>query len=278
MIRNVLDHAIETPEERRKRGVPEAGNLWLQCESTRTHLRFIIQDDGRGIDPARLRKKVVEKGVLTAEQAQALDDEGAIDLIFHPGFSTAEKISEVSGRGVGMDVVRTKVREHEGDITVASKVGVGTTFTLEIPIRQAVLVIDGLLVEQSGQQFVLPFEHIREITEIDADQLFQIQGTSKVAVIRGTTYGAVPLGEILKIDHPELKTVGKVPSIVVGGKQGEACILVDRVLGHRQVVVHQMPTVRVTNDIAGVAQLGGGRMALVVSVPDVVRNLSSAKV
>ncbi|MCP4785900.1 MAG: hypothetical protein GY903_07740 [Fuerstiella sp.] len=125
MIRNVCDHGIETPDERRAKDMAETGNLWMSCELTTERVILIVRDDGRGIAPTRLRSKSVEKGVLTQEQADALSDDEAVDLVFHAGFSTAEKISDVSGRGVGLDVVRTSLREYNGDIQVTSKVGEG---------------------------------------------------------------------------------------------------------------------------------------------------------
>ncbi len=273
MVRNVVDHAIEVPEDRQRRGLAEVGNLWLHAEQTRTHVRITIRDDGRGIDPARLRNKAVEKGLLSRTQADALSDAEAIDLIFHAGFSTAEKISDVSGRGVGMDVVRTTLREHSGDVTVQSQVNVGTTFRLDIPIRTAVLVIDGLMLSQSGQNFVVPFEHILEITEIDPADLKPVQG-AQVACIRDKTYDAVTLAGVLELEASDPVPGGKLAAVLVGSKHGSLCLLVDRVFGHRQVVVNSINEILPGKEkITGVAQLGGGHLALVLSVPDIVKSL-----
>src|SRR5690606_7731119 len=145
--------------------------LWLRAETTRTHFRLQIQDDGRGIDAVKIKNKAVERGIISAAVAESLSDEDARQLIFEPGFSTAEKLSDVSGRGVGMDVVRTAIESHGGEVRVQSAVGVGTTFILEIPLRKAVMVIDGLMLEHAGQQFVVPFEHLKEITELDPSSL-----------------------------------------------------------------------------------------------------------
>jgi len=204
MIRNVVDHGIEGPADRVKRGVGEVGNLWLHAEQTRTHVRLTVRDDGRGVDPERMRRKAVEKGMLTEVQARALSDQEATELIFAAGFSTAEKLSDISGRGVGMDVVRTTVREHNGDVHVESKVNVGTTFTITIPIRSGVLVVDGLLTETSGEKFVLPFEHLLEITFLKRSELTDVQG-SLAARIRGNTYGAVHLSDVLELPKAEMQ-------------------------------------------------------------------------
>jgi two-component system chemotaxis sensor kinase CheA len=274
MIRNVADHGIEPPADRRARGVAETGNLWLKAELTKTHVVITVRDDGRGIDPRVLRDKAVEKGIYSRAQADALSDADAIDLIFHAGFSTAKQISDVSGRGVGMDVVRTTLRGHNGDVLVNSQVGVGTTFRLEIPIRAAVLVIDGLLLRQNGEVFVLPFEYVREITELGADDLKPVQG-SHVAVLRRGTFDAVSLGTILGLDGRvaahAVRNGQRVTGVLVGCKHGEMCLLVDKILGHRQVVVNSIKELLPGVDrIAGVAQLGGGRLALVLSVDDLV--------
>lgn len=275
MIRNVVDHGIETPAERRARGASETGTLWLKAEQTRTHVRIIIQDDGRGIDPRKLRDKAVEKGVLSRAQADALNDEEALDLVFHAGFSTAAKLSDISGRGVGLDVVRTMVREHNGEVAVESQVGVGTTFQLEFPLRDAVLVIDGLMVRHDGQDFVVPFEFIREITELDPSMLHTAHG-SHVVTIRGETYDAISLSRVLGM-RPERPAVGRRQALLVGSKFGSLCLLADEVRGHRQVVVNSLQEVLpCTDTIAGVSPLGGGRLALVLSVPDIVRGMQRA--
>ncbi len=273
MIRNVVDHGIEAPADRVQRGVGEVGNLWLHAEQTRTHVRLTVRDDGRGVDPERMRRKAVEKGMLTDVQARALSDQEATELIFAAGFSTAEKLSDISGRGVGMDVVRTTVREHNGDVHVESKVNVGTTFTITIPIRSGVLVVDGLLTETSGEKFVLPFEHLLEITFLKRSELTDVQG-SLAARIRGNTYGAVHLSDVLELPKAEMQPDDILSVVLVGCKFGKLCLIVDRVLGHRQVVVNNVQDVLpCSSRLAGVAQLGGGRLALLLSVPEIVRQL-----
>lgn len=133
IIRNVVDHGLEPPAERRARGVSEVGNLWLSAEQSDADITIVVRDDGRGIDPARVRRRACEKGMLSSQQAAALSDADAIELIFEPGFSTAERISEISGRGVGLDVVRSVVRGRGGDVYVTTRVGAGTTFRLVLP-------------------------------------------------------------------------------------------------------------------------------------------------
>ncbi|MEW4562314.1 chemotaxis protein CheA [Bremerella sp. JC770] len=275
MIRNVADHAIETPQERIERGVNETGNLWIKAETTRTHVVITIRDDGRGIDASRIRQKAIDKNIMPVEQLQAMPDAEVIDLIFHPGFSTAEKITDVSGRGVGMDVVRTTIRDHDGDVQVASVVNEGTTFTIEIPIRQAVLVIEGLLVGVEEEQFVIPFENIREVMEIDAAEIKTCHGLP-MTVVRGQTVSVVSLAEQMELRaNTGWEEQSRHAAVLVASKQGAACFLVDRVIGKRKVVVNDLQNVLENcNRIGGVAQLGGGRLSLVVSVPEIVKTMA----
>lgn len=274
MIRNVADHAIEKPEDRVARGAPESGNLWIKAETTRTHVVLTIRDDGRGIDPARIRQKAIDKQVLPTEQINAMSNAEVIDLVFHPGFSTAEQITDVSGRGVGMDVVRTTIRDHDGDIHVESVVNQGTVFTVEIPIRQAVLVIDGLLVAAQSEQFVLPFEHIQEVLEVDINEIRTCHGVP-MTVIRGQTVSVLTLAEQMELTNgTNYQDRQRHPAVLVASKKGSACLIVDRVIGKRKVVVNDLQNVLENcNRIGGVAQMGGGRLALVVSVPEVVKTM-----
>ena len=271
MVRNVCDHGIETPDEREARGAPATGNLWMECALTKTHVVITIRDDGRGIDPDRLRKKAVDKGVMTADAVSELSDQEAVELVFHPGFSTAEQISEVSGRGVGLDVVRTRLREHNGDVGLTSKVGEGTTFRLQIPIRKAVVVVDGLLIDEQGDTFVLPFEHISEIARLSTSDISSVHGLP-VATIRGEPYGAVRLHELLGCPgKPSEKK--DVFAVLVRSKAGALCLLVDAVLGQRKVVVGEIGDAMASNDkLGGVAQLGAGQLALVLNADELIES------
>ncbi len=273
MVRNVVDHAIELPEARQRAGKSAAGKLILKVEQQRSRVRITIEDDGRGIDPAALKRKAVERGIVSEEAAEALTDEAARELIFAPGFSTAQQVSEISGRGVGMDVVRTALESLGGRIIVHSTVGRGTRFDLEVPLRDAVLVVDGLLLRHQGQSFVVPFEYIREITSVGQQDLRPMQGTN-VIQIRDQIYDAVQLDQAL---HLSCSSPEPLPGygLVVGCREGQACLLIDHVIGHRQAVINSLQGTHCeVESIAGVAQLGGGRLALVLSVPDIVKRLN----
>lgn len=273
IIRNAVDHGIDGPDARRARGAAECGKLTLKAEVTRTHVRILISDDGRGIDPNKLRAKALEKRLYTEAELSAMSDDEAVQLIFHPGFSTAEKLSDVSGRGVGLDVVRNSVRKHRGEVYVQSQVNVGTTFRLEVPLREAVLVIDGLMIRHDGEEFVIPFEFIREITQLEPGQLSPLHG-AEAATIRDTVYDARRLSAVL--DNAPSTSGGLRPlsAVVVGTQYGRLCLLVDQVLGTRKVVVNGLKDiVKGSTSIAGVAQLGGGRLALVLGIPEIVNKL-----
>lgn len=269
MVRNVCDHGIETPDDRQARGASPTGNMWIKCELTKSHVVITVRDDGRGIDPARLRRKAVEKGIYSQQEADLISNQTAIELIFHPGLSTAEQISEISGRGVGLDVVRTRLREHNGDVKVSSVVGKGTTFHLEIPIRRAVVVVDGLLVQQDGTTYVLPFENIREIVCLDRQNMSRVQG-EYVAKVRGEPYGAIRLGRLLGSSRREAEDE-QIYGVLIKDKTGLLCLLVDSIVGQRKVVVSDLSeSLPGCERISGVAQLGGGKLALVLNAADLI--------
>lgn len=273
IIRNAVDHGIDGPDARRARGASECGKLTLKAEVTRTHVRILISDDGRGIDPNKLRAKALEKRLYTEAELAAMSDDEAVQLIFHPGFSTAEKLSDVSGRGVGLDVVRNSVRKHRGEVYVQSQVNVGTTFRLEVPLREAVLVIDGLMIRHGGEEFVIPFEFIREITQLEQGQLSPLHGAD-AATIRDTVYDARRLSAVLDNASAAANAPQPLSAVVVGTQYGRLCLLVDQVLGTRKVVVNGLKDIVTgSTSIAGVAQLGGGRLALVLGIPEIVNKL-----
>lgn len=272
MVRNVCDHGIETPAERMARGVSPSGNLWISCELTKELVVITVRDDGRGIDPSRLREKAVKKGVLSSERAAAMNDEEAVELIFHPGFSTAEQLSEVSGRGVGLDVVRSRLLEHNGDVKVQSVVGEGTTFRLEIPIRRAVVVVDALLLRHNSDVFVLPIEHIHEIVRIQPHDLTTVHGRP-LAVVRGQPYAAMALHDLLGASA----AVGALQvGVLVKTKSSAVCLLVEQIVGQRKVVINDISTLLpCPSTISGVAPLGGGSLALVLNGKELADGLSS---
>ena len=274
MVRNVCDHGIETPAERESRGVEPTGNLWMKCSLSNTHVIITVRDDGRGIDPNRLRKKAIESGMFREEEAHRMSDAEAIDLVFCPGLSTAEAITDVSGRGVGLDVVRERIRDHAGDIVVQSKVGEGTQFELKIPIRRAVVVVDGLLVQQGPTTFVIPFEQTREIYRVRGREMSHVQ-SRPVACVRGVPYPVYRLAELLEIDRKptQVEPDQIYDGVLVGDRSKSILLVMDAIVGHRKVVVSDLSGIfPCTDRISGVAQLGGNKLALVLNIGNVVQS------
>jgi len=270
MVRNAVDHGLETPREREARGAEETGNLWVKTALSQTHVVLTIRDDGRGIDPDKIRKKALEKGVASEAELHAMPDQEALGLIFHPGLSTAEKITDVSGRGVGLDVVQSNIRKHNGDIKVESRPGAGTTFRVEIPIRRIVVVIDSLVVEHAATAFAVPFKHIDRILECDAADLSTVRG-SAVITNGKRCVPAVPLGALLQLDFTPPTDMHRTPVLLVGTGKDTVGLVVDRIVGRKKVVVNDISgLVEGAEKFSGVAQLGGERLALVLNVPELM--------
>jgi len=275
LVRNAVDHGIETPEARRARGVKETGNIWLKAEETRDRVRIVMRDDGRGIDPQKLRGNALEKGLLSPSEAHAMSDDQVIDLIFRPGFSSADQVSDVSGRGVGLDVVRSTLAEHNGTVTVESKVSVGTTFSLQVPIRRATLVLDGLLVTDDRiGSFVVPVQHVQEITEVRPADLRSVFGR-RVLTLRDRTHDAFSVAEVFGLASRDASRQAPNMALLLTCRYGTLSLLVDRVIGHRQLMVTDLKqSFPDAHKLSGAAQLGGGQMALVLNVPEIVKSLT----
>lgn len=272
LVRNVVDHGIEPPDQRTASGKPEAGNLQLEAVATRNQVTILVRDDGRGMDPARLRAKAVQKGMLSQAQADAMSSEDALQLIFLPGFSTAQCVTEVSGRGVGMDVVRSVVQEHHGNVLVESRAGQGTTIRLQFPVRHATLVIDGLMVAAGTEQFVIPFEHIRQIIQVDRTQIQSVHGRP-VVTFRDTSYDAVHVGDLMAVRKLGRDIDLAEMAVLVHSRSENLCVLVDKVVGHRQVVVTPLAKVLPESTrLTGIAQLGAGRLAPVLNISEILKN------
>jgi two-component system chemotaxis sensor kinase CheA len=274
LIRNAVDHGIDTPEERLARGLSETGNIWLKAEETRDRVQIVIRDDGRGIDPRRLRNKALEKGLVSQREADAMSGQQWLDVIFRPGFSSADEVSDVSGRGVGLDVVGSTLAEYDGTVAVESQVLMGTTFSLQFPVRRAKLVIDGLLVSDgAARSFVIPFRHIQEILSVGPAELRSVLGR-RVVTVRDRTYDALTVGEILGFRSEQHPDKARNVAVLVASRHGALCLLADSVIGHRQLVVTDLKEVFPdAHKIEGAAQLGGGHLALVLNVPEILKTL-----
>ncbi|WP_341209100.1 chemotaxis protein CheA [uncultured Sphingomonas sp.] len=262
LIRNAVDHGLETTEERIKAGKPETGVVTLSAAHHSGRIVITVADDGRGIDRARVRAKAVERGIILPDAV--LSDEEVDNLIFAPGFSTAATVSNISGRGVGMDVVRKNVQALGGRIGIHSKFGSGSSFSLSLPLTLA--VVDGMIVTVGDQTFVIPLSHIVESLRPSDRSVTAIGINGSVLDVRGSYVPIYPVAEQLGIGSGE-RDPEKAVLIVVEGDQGQAALLVDSIQDQRQVVVKSLEAnYQAIDGLAGATILGDGRVALIIDV------------
>ena len=265
LIRNAVDHGIESPEERLAAGKSEDGVLRVGAEQRSGRIVITVADDGRGIDRARVRAKAIERGIVAPDAM--LSDEEVDNLIFAPGFSTAEKVSNISGRGVGMDVVRRNVQALGGRIGVSSRFGSGASFTLSLPLTLAVL--DGMIVKVGEQTFVVPLGNIVESLRAQPGQLSHLADDAAILDVRGAQLPVLPIGALLGI--PAQSDPDNTVMIVVDTDAGQAVIMVDTIEDQRQVVVKSLEAnYRAIPGVSGATILGDGRVALILDVEGVL--------
>lgn len=235
LIRNAVDHGLEPPDERIAQGKPPTGLIQVSAESSGNEVRISIQDDGRGIDPARIRTRAIELGLLTAGRADQLDTQETLDLIFQPGFSTATNVTEISGRGVGMDIVRANLLELGGQVRIDSTIGQGTTITLTIPLT---LITSRVVVVQVGQHHLaLPAVTVRSILWVQRDQIQFIDGQPTFAH-QQRTISLLALAELLAIPaESPLTRYRRVPAVLLKTRQHRVALLVDDVIDEREAVI-----------------------------------------
>ncbi len=265
LIRNAIDHGLEPAAERIDAGKPAEGNICLSAERHGEDVLLRISDDGRGINLENIRSAAVKRGLLSQEEAQALSQDQAIRLIFTPGMSTAVEITELSGRGVGMDVVVQNVRRLRGSVDVEMQPGTGTAFVIRLPLSLAVL--DVLLVQCVGHIYALPLQVVRETMQLAVEDIHTLQ-LGRVVFVRDT---ALPLNSLrtwLKREGEGLdKTVPLKPAVVIRLLTGDVVLLVDALVGRQQVVLQPLnPLLGVVNGVDGTALLPDGSVALILDV------------
>ncbi len=258
--RNSIDHGIESPEQRLALGKPEAGNLLLRASSEGNMITIEITDDGRGIDVDSVRQKAVERGVI--HPGKVLSDTEAYDLIFEPGFSTAREVSSISGRGVGLDVVRRQIEKMNGTVTLRSAVDVGTTFTIRIPLTVA--IIQGLTVKVGQEVYVIPIATVIESQRIRADEIRTLDNV-EVLNVREDVVSLLRLGRVFRVVTSE--EAEHVFVVIVGSGEKKIGLVVDSLIGEEDVVIKPLRD-RYTNvpGIAGANITGDGRVSLIVDV------------
>ena len=258
LVRNAIDHGLELPHERRAAGKPEKCTVRLSARQTGDHITIEIADDGRGMRPDVLRRKAVEKGVLDAETASALDDRASLQLIFMPGFSTKDETSSVSGRGVGMDVVRNNIQKLNGRIEIESTPGAGTTFRIALPLTLAVLPV--LMVRHGTQPFAVPLSMVHEMVALDATRVQLVSGRATM-VIREEILPVRSLAAL--IGWP---AVGPARyGILMQGHTGRFVLAVDGYTGREDVVIKPLQDIH-PKGIAGATLAGDGSLVLVLDM------------
>lgn len=269
LVRNAVDHGIERPEVRQEKGKPVEGTLTLQAFHQGGNVKLEIRDDGAGIDPERLRRKAIEKGVITAEQGRSLSDRDATLLIFAPGFSTADKLTDVSGRGVGMDVVRSNIEKIGGHVEVQSAVGVGTTMTITIPLTLAIM--PALVVTCDDRRYVLPQNNVTELVRIRAAdrerRILQVNGRD-VLRLRGRLLPVVHLRDALALpDNPAERSARTYNIMVVQSGVLQYGLVVDSPPDTEEIVVKPLGKhLKGRAEYSGSTILGDGRVALILDV------------
>ena len=262
LIRNAVDHGVESPEERKSSGKPDKSLVRLEARQEGDHIVLIIADDGRGMSPEKIRSKAVEKGLITEEEANTLDERQSLNLIFLPGFSTKTQISDVSGRGVGMDVVKTNIQKLNGSIEIKSELGKGSVFIISLPLTLAILPV--LLVLLDDQPFALPLSLVREILPIEHDKIQEVGG-KETLVVRGEVLPVLSLTKLL--GWP----VRQYPEYGVFMQTAERSFIlgVDSFAGRDDAVIKSLEDFR-PKGVAGVTTLSNGQIVLILDIKELL--------
>lgn len=273
LIRNSVDHGIESEDVRIAAGKAPKGKVTLRAFHKGNSVAIEIEDDGKGIDPDKMREVAIRKGVITPEEAAQLDDREAMELIFAPGFSSAEKITDISGRGVGMDVVRTNIKNLKGSVNTYSEVGKGTRFTLSLPLTLA--IIDALMVNVSGQMYAIPLDAVSETTKIEFGRLTDVKGR-KAVTLRGEVLGIVELSEMLGL--PRTDPLPDVLSVVViHDNERRLGLVVDQLLERQEIVIKPLGAyLGDLKGISGATIMGDGSVILILD-PHEIYLMSTSK-
>ena len=267
MIRNSADHGIEPRAERIAAGKPATGRIALRAYHRGGFIVIEIQDDGRGLNPDRIRAKAIERELIKADQS--LDEAEVFDLIFAPGFSTAERVTDLSGRGVGMDVVRRNIEKMRGKIEIESTVGRGTTFTISLPLTLA--IIEGLLVGVGDQRYVIPTLSVRESFRPLPGSVSTVQGRGEMVAVRGRLTPVLRLGDHLRTPTKATDLTQGIVVVVESG-QDSRCLFVDELIGKQEVVIKSLGEMfHQQADFAGAAILGDGRVGLILNINSLVK-------
>lgn len=273
LVRNAIDHGIETSEERLKKDKPKAGTIRMQAYAQGNNVFITIADDGRGIDPQNIKKKAIQKGLLSPEEAEIMDHNELLDLIFATGFSTADKVSDLSGRGVGMDVVKSRVSALGGQIFINSIVGEGTSVRLSIP--STISIIQALLINDGSGLYAIPLSQIREIVRISIKEEVYKIGSCEIILLHNET---IPLIDLSKYIHSEdfskhsQKNRSEALIVVIVSEEKSYALIVDSLVGQQEIVIKPIsPKANQEGLVNGATVFGDGRVAMILNVDQIIK-------
>ncbi len=263
LLRNAIDHGLESPEERAKIGKPRAGFVKLSARHEGNNVFIEVMDDGRGINVQEIKDKAVEKGLITPKESEQMDAEAAISLLFRPGFSTAENITDVSGRGVGLDVVKNKIESLNGDIAVESLAGKGTLFRIRLPLTLA--IIQALLVRVGNEIYAIPLGSVDETTMLSREDIKLVQN-QEVVLLRGSVLPLARLDDLLQVPK-EQQTEDSVYVVVVRKGDKRTGLVCDTLIGQQDIVIKSLgKLLSGIGGLAGATILGDGQVALILDI------------
>ena len=267
LLRNSLDHGVESPEKREAKGKPRVGEVGLIARHEGNNVVIMITDDGAGIDADKIRRKAVEKGMISQEEADRLDDADAVRLVFLPGFSTAEQITDISGRGVGMDVVRSKIEALSGHVDVETHIDEGSVFKIKLPLTLA--IIQAMLVQVQEEMYAIPLGSIDSTISIEATDIQTVQN-KEVIVLRGEIIPIIRMEEALQVPHT--KDSDELFVVVVHAGEAKAGIVVDNLIGQQEIVIKTLGNLFAGLKLFGGATvLGDGKVALILDVATMIQ-------
>jgi two-component system, chemotaxis family, sensor kinase CheA len=269
LVRNAVDHGTETIEERVAAGKPTKSIVELTATQVGDHIRIEITDDGKGMRPDVIRRKAIDKGLIDIETANSLDDKQSLQLIFLPGFSTKDQITNVSGRGVGMDVVKTNIQKLNGRVDIQSIVGEGTRFTISLPLTLAILPV--LVVKVCEQSFAVPLAMVREIIPINQDQIQEVSGRATI-VVRDEILSVRSLAGLIGWEESHIPSFG----VLMQSAEHSFILAVDSFVGRDDVVIKPLQNIR-PKGIAGATQSGDGSIVLVLDMEDLLASANADK-
>lgn len=264
LLRNSIDHGIESPEIRESKGKNKEGTLKLIARQEGNSVVIIVQDDGQGINTEKIKKKALEKGLYTAKELEQMDHSSLINLIFSPGFSTADTVTDVSGRGVGLDVVKSKIHALSGSVYIESKEGEGTTFIIKLPLTLA--IIQALLVKVGPEIYAVPLANIDETTVIEDHLIKNIQG-QEVMVLRGKVLPLIRLSKVLDVKETQDLESKELFVVVVRKGEKQVGLVVNELIGQQEIVITSLgKLLSGIPCIAGAAILGDGKVSLILDI------------